>query len=361
MSTGERYSKLLEIAKETSSERRRELLHEVTDLFFETGKKTSKIESELFGDLMAKVAFELNTEFRKEFAERFGDNSPPRTVAVALANDEIEIAYPILKSATTLTDDDLIKIVTNKDTNYQIGVAERTIVSERVSEALVDHGNDEVLEVLIKNDGAIISNNTYEKVVVRAEKNHSLHAPLVNRKAVPADILDEMFGFVSAPMRAEITKKFQDIPEEEINAAMKRAANRVKIFNGALPEDFETATAELVDMKVKGTINRAQLPTIWRDNKKTLFKLILADFGSVDYYTIERIIQNCDADSLAIICRANNFERALFVTICALSFGSKGINGAEALGHLYNEVPPEAASRAIRFMQVKTSALKQAA
>ena len=57
MQVGERYAKLLEVASESSSEKRRVLLNEVTDLFFDSHENHSPLETKLFGDLISKVAY----------------------------------------------------------------------------------------------------------------------------------------------------------------------------------------------------------------------------------------------------------------------------------------------------------------
>ena len=100
-----------------------------------------------------------------------------RNLALKLANDDIEVAEPILRNTRSFTDDDLVKIVSEKGTKYQIAVSQRINVSETVSDALVDHGNDDVVKSLLQNQSANISENTFDKVIVRAQENSDLHGP----------------------------------------------------------------------------------------------------------------------------------------------------------------------------------------
>jgi uncharacterized protein (DUF2336 family) len=178
MQVGERYAKLLEVASESSSEKRRVLLNEVTDLFFDSQDSQSPVETKLFGDLISKVAYELDTEVRKELAERFAGGEAPRTLAIMMANDEeIGIAGPILRRSTSLTQDDLIRVVETRGHAHQMVVTQRPDVGEELSEALVSHGNDQVVASLVSNQTAKVSDETFDKIVDRAAKNPELHRP----------------------------------------------------------------------------------------------------------------------------------------------------------------------------------------
>jgi uncharacterized protein (DUF2336 family) len=356
MDIGQRYAKLMDIASENSSHKRRELLNEVTQMFFSTHDGISEDVNLGFGDLMGKIAFELDTEMRTELAIKFENGLAPRNLALSLANDEISVAEPILRNTHSFTDDDLVGIVANKGTKYQMAISQRRIVSETVSNALVDHGNDEVLHSLLRNDGAQISDDTFDKVIVRAENNKALQGPIIKRKKVTIDVLNQMFAIVSGPMREEIMSRYKDFSEDQIKDAMVRAQTRVSILNQILPKDYETKLQRIQELKAKGQLNPANLPNIWREGDKTTFYIMFSEISGLDYHTISRPFEKGDIDSIAIICRANGFARPLFVTLAVFVLGKNGMGAAETLGNMYNNVPQESAARALRFMQVKAKA-----
>lgn len=360
MNTGERYAKLLDIARQTDSGRRRELLHEVTDLFFESTEDQSPVETRLFGELMAKVAFELDQEVRKELSNRFEPSgSAPRELARALANDVIEIAAPVLRTARNLTDDDLIAVVRHRGHEHQMVVTQRPVVSEAVSDALVTHGNDTVVASLLSNEGARISYTTFEVVAQRAEANPELHAPVVNRQAVPAHVLNSLFLTVAKPMREEILRRNAALSEAELALAMERAQTRIAMRAGALPADYEAASRQVAAFRSKNALTPPLLPSLWRNGERTAFRIALAELTGLDFSVVDRLVEQQDTDGLAMVCRASGFDRALFVTIAVLILGASGMGAAETLGRMYNDVPPDAAQRAIRFLKVR--ALQQGA
>ena len=89
-----RLTDLITLAREPSSERRRELLREVTDVFFGAPAATGSTELSLFDDVMSKLAGEMEAAVRAELAERMADApSPPTRLVRNLAADAIEQAY----------------------------------------------------------------------------------------------------------------------------------------------------------------------------------------------------------------------------------------------------------------------------
>jgi uncharacterized protein (DUF2336 family) len=362
MQVGERYSKLLELARENSSEKRRELLHDVTDMFFASASDRSDLESNMFGDLMAKVAYELDVEVRKDLSARFTDGSAPRKLAVALANDqEISVAAPILRNSASLTQADLISVVENRGNAHRMWVTKRSDVTEALSAALVSYGDDKVVASLIKNETAKVSDDTFDIIVDRAATNTELQNPLVSRKTIPPEHLNRLFLSVDASLRAKIMERNSQLSEEELNAAMERAKTRVAVYNGALPIDFEEISKSVQLAKKINALVPTVLPTLWRDKKFTQFFLTFGEFTGLDYHQSAQLFEAKDLDGIGMVCRAAGFERALFVTLAVLVLGEKGMSQAKTLGDMYNDVPVEAAQRALRFMKLRAGTSAKAA
>lgn len=362
MQIGERYAKLLELARENSSEKRRELLTDVTSLFFATGDNRSDIETNMFGELMTKVASELDVEVRKELSTRFCDENVPRRLIVALANDvEVSVAAPILSHSKVLTQTDLISIVEKRGDAHRILVTKRGDVSEALSEALVSFGGDTVVEALIKNETAKVSLDTYDKIVDRAVLSPALQGPLVKRQSISPEHLNQLFLSVGPDMRSQILARNAQFSEAEIDRAMERAKTRVAVSHGALPLDFAVAQRDIAAMRNNKSLVPACLPTLWRDNKKTHFVLAFAELSGLDYHQSNKLLIGKDLDGLAMVSRAAGFDRALFVTIAVLTLGEAGMGQAKTLGEMYNDVPVDAAQRALRFMKMRAGAVAQAA
>ncbi|HYD72980.1 MAG TPA: hypothetical protein VEF55_07560, partial [Candidatus Binatia bacterium] len=104
-----RFGKLVDLARTTDSAQRRELLREVTDLFFETSGARNDRESQLFGDVLQLVAKEMQDSVLAEFAERFADaEDAPVALMRDLANHVFEIAAPVLRRSKAIDEPTLI-------------------------------------------------------------------------------------------------------------------------------------------------------------------------------------------------------------------------------------------------------------
>ena len=70
---------------------------------------------------------------------------------------------------------------------------------------------------------------------------------------------------------------------------------------------------------------------------------------------IEPTVDTPDLDTLALLCRGANFERALFVTLAiGLDTTEKGLGRLDEFAKLYESVPVAAAQRALRFWKVRS-------
>lgn len=156
-----RYALLLDLAREPSSEKRRDLLVQLTDVFMTEPAQRSEREAALFDEIYTAVAVDLETNVRVQLAHRIAtSNAPLRKTARRLALDEIEVAQPIVQHFSALLDDDLLEIVRTKSGKHQNAVAQRELLTARVSAALVDTGSDPVLSSLLENTMATIDRHS---------------------------------------------------------------------------------------------------------------------------------------------------------------------------------------------------------
>ena len=221
----------------------------------------------------------------------------------------------------------------------------------------VERGEDRVVASLLENRTAQISEQTYERVAARVESSTALQSPFVRREGVPLHLLNDVYLKVEAGLRREILTKYEGVLPSELEAAFERSRNRVSKAYGALPEDFDTARREVDGMAMQGMLMPPALVSLLRQGpaKRTAFICAFAKLADVNYELVDKLVATCDLDALAMLCRAADFDRALFVTLAMLIIGKNAPMGrVKEFGELYNNVPLEAAQRAIRFWKVRT-------
>ncbi|WP_454557578.1 DUF2336 domain-containing protein [Parapedomonas caeni] len=125
----------------------------------------------------------------------------PHDVAVSLANDVAEVALPVIEASSVLSDDDLMAIIASKPAEYQVAVAARPVVSERVSDALVETRNEDVVARLVSNDGAMLSEETMDRVLDEFGHVQRISNPMAERTVLPMKVAERLVSLVSERIR----------------------------------------------------------------------------------------------------------------------------------------------------------------
>jgi uncharacterized protein (DUF2336 family) len=358
MSASSQLHKLAELAREKSSDRRRQLLREVTDLFFEAPPAAASRTQAEFDSVLQTLAAQTALSARAELAERFADSAlAPRGLILQLAMDAVEVAAPILSRSTVLKDEDLVTIVHERGQGHIHAIAGRSRLGERLSSAIVERGDDTAVARLVSNPGSRLDRQTFEAVAQRAETSPALQAPLVQRKDTPADLLSDLMTVVETHLREQITARFESLEPGVLEAALAASHQRLA---ARMAEDGELAEARrfIAAKRMRKELDGALLVRLLREKKRVHFCAGFAEMTGVDYVAARRALDHECADGLAMICKAAGLDKALFVTVAVLRGGAGDHAFAEArdLGKIYDALDPESARRALRFMKLRKDA-----
>ena len=351
---------LVELAAEPSSDKRRELLRTVTDLFFDAPDDYNPSEIDLFGDVMGAISSDLETEIRQDIAGRMANlPNPPQNLLNQLAQDEIAVAAPVLSQSPALSDETLIEITKNQSQDHMLAVTKRPEVSEHVSASIVEHGDDSIVASLLENEGATIDRPTMEQVVERAATSEVLHKPIVNRSSTPSDLLNEMFFVVSSKLKKEILEINENLDEAALDAVIDESHEKFASPDTGLKSPAEKAIDEAEEFR---NLNESFLVELLKNRQLAEFLFGFARLTGIDVQTAKRILQDRSAEALAIACKASRFDRATFSTFVLLTDVNqhRTPDQINALMDLYTQVPIESAQRTMRFWRVRRSAVTEA-
>ena len=349
------FALLLDLAKEGSSEKRRELLRQITDVFLADPPERSDRESELFDEIVVAVAADLETQVRVELAKKVAiSNVPVHRTARRLAMDVIEVARPVIEHSKSLTEGDILDVIQQKSQDHMLAVTRRPDIGESVSSALVAKGEDRVVVSLLQNSTARMDRKTFEAVADRAQISPALHAPFVHNQRVPLDLLNNVYLKVEGSLRREIMRKFHGVSPAELEAALEASRNHLSAAYGALPGDYQTAKEHIEALEKRGALKPPLLVQLLRENRRTGFYIAFATLVDIDFDLTRRLVEAKDIDALAMLCRGAGFDRGLFVTISLLVVDEGGgLSKTEEYGKIYEQVPVAAAQRALRFWKVR--------
>jgi uncharacterized protein (DUF2336 family) len=344
---------LVELARQRTAQGRRVIFENIADLFISPEGRLSERESALMTDILHKLIHDVEMEVRRDLSERLADNTEaPHDLVVMLANDEIEVARPILLKSGVLRDADLIEIIKERTQEHILQVARRDSLSEAVTDAIVSRGEDDVIETLIGNADAAMSRRALQYLVERSKRVDRFQRPLILRGDMPPALAHRMFWWVSAALRQHILTSYKvddTLVEDFLRDSAENALERVERQRGA-----QTAAEALVNgLADRGELTLDFILRALRNGEIQLFITALASRARLEIATARRIVLDAGGEPLAVLCRAVDMNQSQFTTTYLLTRSPHG----NALGtmvtpkvsELFSSLSRETAMAALRY------------
>ncbi|UYO00793.1 MAG: DUF2336 domain-containing protein [Devosia sp.] len=240
---------------EENQSERDQLFRNMAQLFSYVSDRCDDDQVAQYDEVLCQLAELVEAEARAHVAKLLAPlDRAPGTVVLKLANDDIEIARPLLEFSTVLSDDDLIDIVSKQSEDHRVAIAGRGSVNERVGEAIVEHGEPSSVTRLVRNQAAELHGATLEKLVERAMNDAELAADLRGRTDIDWDSLrgkiESAAGKVLQTL-GESEKRFDPVAAGKINTVVY---NRIRNRAGFNAQEWKVAYNQ-----VKGLADRKQL------------------------------------------------------------------------------------------------------
>ncbi len=309
---------LLGLALDKSLEGRRALTATIGDLFNDQDEVLSERERALMTDILRKLIHECEMVVRRDLSERLSSApNPPHELIVALANDEIEVAEPILKASTVLRDAELVGVIRHRTQQHQLAIAMRRSLSEYVSDALVETGNIDVVKVLLENSDAQISEATMEYLAEESRRVDTYQEPLLRRDDLSPALAARMYLWVSAALRSHILENF-DIEPSRIDDHLEQAAGGPESQQGVPKKDkpAEFLARRLTEQR---KITPDFLIQVLRQGEVPLFEALFGELSGLKAPRLQNVLYDSGGEGLAIACRAMAMPKPTFATIFLLS------------------------------------------
>jgi uncharacterized protein (DUF2336 family) len=315
--------KLFELARRKSQAGRETLYKNIWDLFENRGTSLSERERELMRDILRRLSHDIEMSIRVKLAENLSRRvAAPRDLVQMLANETIEVAYPILMESRVLQDLDLIEVVRQQTFRHQLAVAMRHDIGEDVSQALVDTRNPDVIVALLNNHSAKLSTDLVNELVDESELVERYQSPLLRRPDLPPLLARRMYAWVSAALRQHILQHFA-IDEDDLDDTV--AETMVEVSAAESRSEPDEAPQRLVDKLFDaGQLTPGFLIKALHQSEVTLFELGFAKLCGLRALLMRRIIYEPGGEALAIACRAIGLDRAVFQTVYKLTRQARG-------------------------------------
>ncbi len=211
-----------------ASDIRRALAKRLSDVICIPSSQLAPQERHMAGDVLVELLRDADIDLRESVAKRLVMlNEAPRTILVILAKDDIRVARHVLEKSKSLTDSDLIQISKKVSSEHRMMIAQRRVVSDAVSDSLVQFLEEDVVETLLKNKGAAFSETALQRILTVSRQHKAYIKLLIKREELRPSHGLTMFWWAGGDDRRKILTRFgvtRSVLQESCHDLYPRAA-----------------------------------------------------------------------------------------------------------------------------------------
>jgi uncharacterized protein (DUF2336 family) len=304
-----------------ASRARAALLKRLADVVCLPSSRINAFERSMTADLLVEMLREADMAERQRAARRLSSlTQAPSSLARLLLRDDIEVARFLLEDCASLNDCELIDCARRATMDHRRLIARRRDLSEVVSEHLVERGEGPVIEALLRNETARLSNECVELIVAATREQPKLVASLLRRSELRPRHAYVMFWWADPDCRRVILHRFAVSREVLQDAASD-------VFAVAAEEGWNDALSrKALQFIERRQRNRA---AIAKSPFDSLDEAVAAAEGGMTREVAEeisylaglkpmtgaKIFTDLGGEPLAILCKATGLPRANIVKL----------------------------------------------
>jgi hypothetical protein len=208
-----------------------------------------------YDEVLCQLAELVEVEARTHVAKLLAPlDRAPGNVVSKLANDEIQVAAPLLEFSNVLSDDDLIDIVSKQSEAHRVAIAGRTSVPERVGDAIVEHGGAPSVGRLVQNAQAELGKETLHKLVAKASGDMELATNLRGRSDIDWNSMRNEIGAAGQKVLDTLGAQVRPLDPVTADKVNQVVYNRMRNRAGFSAQEWKVAYNQ-----VKAMSDRKQL------------------------------------------------------------------------------------------------------
>lgn len=310
-------------------------------------------EGEMVADILIELLRQAEKDFRMALSSQLAiaDNVPLRLV-LQLANDEIDIARPVLKKSKALGEMDLVYIIKSKTGAYWSVIAARHDLGNRVIDTLADTRDLDTAIALAENTGIKLTEHALAVLSDIAQGEESLAVPLLRRDDVPHDIAAMLYMYVGEQLKTFILENY-DVDEKQVERAVRRVADEFAVEINAeadpLPEEDMVLDAQKYKAKQMLDVN-LMLGTLRRGHIRS-FIAQFAVYTGLAPEVVAQMLRQTHGQGLAVACKAFGIEKSDFVSLFMLTNRIRSMGAMVGLDEMtkaisyFERISPDVAKR----------------
>jgi uncharacterized protein (DUF2336 family) len=292
------------------------LLRRLADIVSLPSSRVNTFERAVTADLLVEILREADHDERMRVAKRVsGLVEIPISLVRLILRDDLDIAKVLLSEATSIGESDLLDCVRTATEGHRRAIAMRRNLSEVISEALAERGEPIVIETLLRNSMARLSQSAIEQAVALSQNATQLVPCLLRRPELRPSHAYVLFWWADADARRIILQRFavsREVLQEAAGDVFPMAAKE------EWQDDLVRKALQFVERRQR---NRA---AVERSPYKSLEAAIAAaesgmtrdlaeeisHLAGVKPMTGAKILTDPGGEAMAVLCKATGLPRS---------------------------------------------------
>jgi uncharacterized protein (DUF2336 family) len=271
------------------------------------------------------------------------------------------VAAPVLAQSAKLSETDLVEIAKTKGQDHLAAISQRPALKPKVTDALVQNGDKDVMRTLVSNAGAAFSDRGFATLAARAQGDDGLVEQVGMRLDLPMPILRKLMAKASNTVQQHLT----DFAPLESRDELHRIVTSISgdaVRQAALARGYAEAQAFVGQMKQSGDFGEYSVLEFAKMGRSEEMLVGLSILCGVPVSIIDRLWRGSRRDGLLIACRSADLK---WLTVGAVLTSRIG-HGPDAADELrkakaeYNKLAIASARKILRFCILRETATKGA-
>lgn len=328
----------------------------VTNLFLDESYQPTAVEKSRYSDIVSLVIGKLASELQVEIAERVaGTDRITRDLAVELSKGDIAVAAPVLRNSPMLTDEDLVAVTRGQSLEHRLAITDRATLSEAVTDALTEIGEQIVLQRVAANDGASFSEVGFRQLVSRGGDDAVVQSQLARRATANASFAGSLHQALGDELRAKLGPALAAISDQRLSAAMDIAALQAE-------EAIKDRMRQRLEMKVILKEINAQTRNVDQSILMLAQQQRLEDLGWLLSELVQlpesigaTAVNKIDPTSLGFLCKSLSVQPSTYLAVLEArcrKFGFEQVAPDKAKTD-YVAIPMALAQRSVRILKLQ--------
>jgi uncharacterized protein (DUF2336 family) len=328
------------------------LLTLITDLFVAGSSRYSTEQISLFDEVLLPLSTAIEEKARVKLSRRLAaiDNAPVRVVRSLAFDDSIEVAGPVLTSSSQLNDSDLVDNARTKSQDHLHAISQRRILSEAVTDVLVERGDARVVHSVTRNSGARFSSIAFTKLIAQAGSDDTLAGLVGARSDIPRHHFLKLLETASASVRAKLEAANPN-SAEAVRDVVAEIAEKISGEVRNASQEHASAKAQLGRLRINRKITESDVHAFARLHNFERTAVALAALGQFPIELVERALLDERPDLALVLARAAKCCWSTTKALLLMSASSRALSPLDLDKAMsdFEQLKVETAQQALEF------------